>query len=120
MAITEEPQHLASINVEVPTPTKPPSRSTSPKSPHIIGSMFGVLNRFISKLDAAPLDDQQSSTNGAYGFQVLRNTNQEVPLEPWFDFVIGINGRTIVSISSLKIKSKDDGSGRISASSIYC
>ncbi|OAL46224.1 golgi reassembly stacking protein-like protein [Pyrenochaeta sp. DS3sAY3a] len=57
--------------------------------------MFGVLNRFISKLDAAPLDDQQSSTNGAYGFQVLRNTNQEVPLEPWFDFVIGINGRTI-------------------------
>ncbi|KAF1844059.1 uncharacterized protein K460DRAFT_368929 [Cucurbitaria berberidis CBS 394.84] len=57
--------------------------------------MFGVLNRFISKLDAAPLDDQQSTTNGVYGFQVLRNANQEVPLEPWFDFVIGINGRTI-------------------------
>lgn len=58
-------------------------------------SMFGALNRFISRLDAAPLDDQQSTTNGAYGFQVLRNANQEVPLEPWFDFVIGINGRTI-------------------------
>ncbi|KAH7401342.1 golgi reassembly stacking protein-like protein [Pyrenochaeta sp. MPI-SDFR-AT-0127] len=57
--------------------------------------MFGVLNRFISKLDAAPLDEQQSATNGAYGFQVLRNANQEVPLEPWFDFIIGINGRTI-------------------------
>lgn len=57
--------------------------------------MFGALNRFISRLDAAPLDDQQSTTNGAYGFQVLRNANQEVPLEPWFDFVIGINGRTI-------------------------
>ena len=61
--------------------------------------MFGVLNRFISKLDAAPLDEQQSATNGAYGFQVLKNANQEVPLEPWFDFVIGINGRTIVSFA---------------------
>ena len=60
-------------------------------------SMFGALNRFISRLDAAPLnEEQQSSTNGAYGFQVLRNANMEVPLEPWFDFVIGINGRTIV------------------------
>lgn len=60
-------------------------------------SMFGALNRFISRLDAAPLnEEQQSATNGAYGFQVLRNANPEVPLEPWFDFVIGINGRTIV------------------------
>ncbi|RYN38581.1 hypothetical protein AA0115_g36 [Alternaria tenuissima] len=59
-------------------------------------SMFGALNRFISRLDAAPLnEEQQSATNGAYGFQVLRNANPEVPLEPWFDFVIGINGRTI-------------------------
>ena len=65
-------------------------------------SVFGALNRFISRLDAAPLHDDasqqhQSSTNGAYGFQVLRNANLEIPLEPWFDFVIGINGRTIVS-----------------------
>ncbi|KAF2685737.1 hypothetical protein K458DRAFT_442088 [Lentithecium fluviatile CBS 122367] len=58
--------------------------------------MFGALNRFISRLDAAP-EEQQSATNGAYGFQVLRNTNPDVPLEPWFDFVIGINGRTIES-----------------------
>ncbi|USP73143.1 uncharacterized protein yc1106_00417 [Curvularia clavata] len=63
-------------------------------------SVFGALNRFISRLDAAPLNDDpgqqhQSSTNGAYGFQVLRNTNLDIPLEPWFDFVIGINGRTI-------------------------
>ncbi|KAL6703455.1 hypothetical protein ACN47E_009629 [Coniothyrium glycines] len=61
--------------------------------------MFGALNRFISRLDASPLpgDNQQhaSSIAGAYGFQVLRNTNPEVPLEPWFDFVIGINGRTV-------------------------
>jgi hypothetical protein len=63
-------------------------------------SMFGALNRFISRLDAAPIDEQQSSVSGAYGFQVLRNANQEVPLEPWFDFVIGINGRTIVSVGS--------------------
>jgi hypothetical protein len=57
--------------------------------------MFGVLNRFIAKLDAAP-EEQNNSTHG-FGFQVLRNTNQEVPLDPWFDFIIGINGRTIVS-----------------------
>ncbi|KAF2266203.1 hypothetical protein CC78DRAFT_492326 [Lojkania enalia] len=56
--------------------------------------MFGALNRFIARLDAAP-DEQQSATHGAFGFQVLKNTNQEVPLEPWFDFIIGINGRTI-------------------------
>ncbi|KAF2641229.1 golgi reassembly stacking protein-like protein [Massarina eburnea CBS 473.64] len=56
--------------------------------------MFGALNRFIARLDAAP-EDQQSATNGAFGFQVLRNNNPEVPLEPWFDFIIGINGRTI-------------------------
>jgi hypothetical protein len=60
--------------------------------------MFNVLNRFISRLDAAPLDDAQSGVGGAFGFQVLRNANTEVPLEPWFDFVIGINGRTIVSL----------------------
>ncbi|KAI9793987.1 MAG: hypothetical protein M1835_006856 [Candelina submexicana] len=56
--------------------------------------MFGALNRFISRLDSdSPL--QTSSGHGALGFQVLRNTNQELPIEPWFDFVIGINGRQI-------------------------
>ena len=72
-----------------------PTRDTH--SQPLIMSMFGALNRFISRLDAAPIDEQQSSMTGAYGFQILRNTNQEVPLEPWFDFIIGINGRTIVS-----------------------
>ncbi|KAF2121877.1 GRASP55/65 PDZ-like domain-containing protein [Lophiotrema nucula] len=57
--------------------------------------MFGALNRFISKLDAAPEEQEQSTTHGASGFQVLRNTNPDIPLEPWFDFIIGINGRTI-------------------------
>ncbi|KAF2278526.1 uncharacterized protein EI97DRAFT_372839 [Westerdykella ornata] len=56
--------------------------------------MFGALNRFISRLDAAP-EDQSPASQGGYGFQVLRNTNPEVPLEPWFDFIIGINGHTI-------------------------
>lgn len=99
MATTEEPQHLSSINTSAPTSANPTHRSSSP---HIIHSMFGVLNRFISKLDAAPIDEQQSAISGAYGFQVLRNANQEVPLEPWFDFIIGINGRTIVSVKILR------------------
>jgi hypothetical protein len=79
-----------SINNTTSTPTTP--------SQSLIMSMFGALNRFISRLDAAPIEEQQSAVNGAYGFQILRNTNQEVPLEPWFDFIIGINGRTIVSL----------------------
>jgi hypothetical protein len=76
------------------------NNKTSTKDTHsqpFVMSMFGALNRFISRLDAAPIDEQQSSVTGAYGFQILRNTNQDVPLEPWFDFIIGINGRTIVS-----------------------
>ncbi|OQO08004.1 hypothetical protein B0A48_06797 [Cryoendolithus antarcticus] len=58
--------------------------------------MFGALNRFISRLDADP-SAQKPSSSGAYGFQVLRNVNTDLALEPWFDFVIGINGRTIDS-----------------------
>ncbi|KAF8456758.1 GRASP55/65 PDZ-like domain-containing protein [Kalaharituber pfeilii] len=30
-----------------------------------------------------------------YGFQVLRNTNESLAIEPWFDFICGINGRQI-------------------------
>ena len=56
--------------------------------------MFGALNRFISRLDAEP-QAQTSGTSGAYGFQILRNKNLEFNVEPWFDFIIGINGRTI-------------------------
>ncbi|KAI9834939.1 MAG: hypothetical protein M1819_002662 [Sarea resinae] len=60
--------------------------------------MFGALNRFISRLDSeSPLRPGSSngSGHGGYGFQVLRNTNEALPLEPWFDFIIGINGRPI-------------------------
>lgn len=84
----DKEQHLASTRSNA----HPPHNS----SPHIMTTMFGALNRFISRLDAAP-EEQQSATRGAFGFQVLRNTNPEVPLEPWFDYIIGINGRTIVS-----------------------
>ena len=60
--------------------------------------MFGALNRFISVLDRTPEDSRNSSAGnvGAFGFQVLRNNSQELRLEPWFDFIIGINGRTLV------------------------
>jgi hypothetical protein len=60
-----------------------------------MANMFGALNRFISRLDANDGNAQNASTSGAYGFQVLRNTNPNIALEPWFDFIIGINGRTI-------------------------
>ncbi|KAL9129153.1 MAG: hypothetical protein Q9217_002328 [Psora testacea] len=57
--------------------------------------MFGALNRFISRLDS----DAQHSTSrdryNAFGFQVLRNKNSEILIEPWYDFIIGINGRHI-------------------------
>ena len=82
-----EPQHLALSVSDQHHPNDPSS--------HFIGNMFGALNRFISRLDAGP-EEEPSSTPG-FGFQVLRNTNSELPLDPWFDFIIGINGRTIVS-----------------------
>lgn len=76
------------------------------ESSHVMSTMFGALNRFISRLDAAPQEQQQSGVGGAYGFQVLRNANQEIPLEPWFDFVIGINGRTIVGVQVQDLKNQ--------------
>ncbi|KAI5465977.1 GRASP55/65 PDZ-like domain-containing protein [Mariannaea sp. PMI_226] len=61
--------------------------------------MFNALNRFISRLDGdAPQQRQQE--RGTYGFQVLRNTNMELAVEPWFDFIVGINGRAIDSPDS--------------------
>lgn len=58
--------------------------------------MFGALNRFISRLDSE--SPSQNSRNGhpSFGFQVLRNKNQEIAIDPWYDFIIGINGRQIV------------------------
>ncbi|KAL6230794.1 GRASP55/65 PDZ-like domain-containing protein [Aspergillus navahoensis] len=56
--------------------------------------MFGALNRFIGRLDSDP-SSHQSRSDSAFGFQVLRNKDPELPLEPWFDFIVGINGRLI-------------------------
>nr|POF17456.1 uncharacterized protein c1d4.02c [Quercus suber] len=67
-----------------------------------MANLFGTLNRFISRLDADPNQSStqsrpNSSTTAGYGFQILRNLSPSIPLEPWFDFIIGINGRTLDS-----------------------
>ncbi|KAI0404226.1 GRASP55/65 PDZ-like domain-containing protein [Xylaria palmicola] len=54
--------------------------------------MFNALNRYLSRLDG---DARPQKDGHGHGFQVLRNTNLELGVEPWFDFVVGINGRTI-------------------------
>lgn len=59
-------------------------------------SFFGSINRFISRLDADGEQQQKPGVGGAYGFQVLRNKNTDIAIEPWFDHIIGINGRTLV------------------------
>ncbi|KAK3670275.1 hypothetical protein LTR78_009829 [Recurvomyces mirabilis] len=70
-----------------------------------MANLFGTLNRFISRLDSDPSStttttttnqhSSHSGTTSGSGFQVLRNTSPDLPLEPWFDFIIGINGRNI-------------------------
>lgn len=65
--------------------------------------MFGALNRFISRLDSDPNvptqgnSAAQAPSTAGYGFQVLRNTDPSLALEPWFDYIIGINGHNIES-----------------------
>ena len=59
--------------------------------------MFGALNRFIGRLDAEPNQGASGPGRGAGGFQILRNQNHDIQAEPWYDFVVGINGRQIVS-----------------------
>lgn len=56
--------------------------------------MFNALNRFMSRLDGDT--SQREQEKGSFGFQVLRNTNLELSIEPWFEYVVGINGRPIV------------------------
>lgn len=58
--------------------------------------MFNALNRFISRLDGEDPRLRQQQQQGLFGFQVLRNSNLQLAIEPWFDFIVGINGRTIV------------------------
>ncbi|POS80864.1 golgi reassembly stacking protein [Diaporthe helianthi] len=56
--------------------------------------MFNALNRFMSRLDGED-PRQKQHQQGLFGFQVLRNTNLQLAIEPWFDFVVGINGRML-------------------------
>lgn len=58
-------------------------------------NMFGALNRFISRLDSEGPSQSSREEHGAFGFQVLRNKNTDIPIEPWYDLVIGINGRQL-------------------------
>lgn len=60
-----------------------------------MANLFGTLNRFISRLDSDPSQASSQSASTGYGFQILRNLSPSIPLEPWFDFIIGINGRTL-------------------------
>ena len=43
-----------------------------------------------SQLDGGGLGGTQ-----LWGFQVLKNKNAQLAIEPWFDFICGINGRQI-------------------------
>lgn len=56
--------------------------------------MFNALNRFIARLDGEAQPRREE--HGGHGFQVVRNANPGLAVEPWFDFVVGINGRVIV------------------------
>jgi hypothetical protein len=66
--------------------------------------MFNVLNKFISVLDSdsASPPSAQSGGDSSYGFQVLRNANKDLPIEPWFDFIVGINGHFIVRVNEFR------------------
>lgn len=75
--------------------------------------MFNALNRFISRLDGDP--QQRRDQQGGYGFQVLRNTNLELAIEPWFDFIVGINGREIVRRDTASLPPRSAPAGVVAA-----
>ena len=66
--------------------------------------MFGALNRFISRLDSDSPSSGSRDGYNAFGFQVLANKTANIPIEPWYDFVIGINGRQIVRLRHFHLK----------------
>jgi hypothetical protein len=72
--------------------------------------MFKALNSFIARLDDDP-NQRAGSSVGSYGFQVLRNPNPDIPIEPWFDYICGINGRPIVRLASAIFMAIDDVNG---------
>ncbi|KAI5779681.1 GRASP55/65 PDZ-like domain-containing protein [Geopyxis carbonaria] len=42
-----------------------------------------------------PIGEENNHQGPSLGFQVLKNTNPDIGLDPWFDFICGINGRLI-------------------------
>jgi hypothetical protein len=79
--------------------TRPKHKPPLPKHTQIDATitpakMFNALNRFISRLDGDTPSNKQNLS--AFGFQVLRNENLQLGIEPWFDYIVGINGRMIV------------------------
>ena len=47
--------------------------------------------------DDTPRHQSNQGAGYTYGFQVLRNKNPDLAIEPCFDYIVGINGRDIVS-----------------------
>jgi len=50
-----------------------------------------------------PIGDDHRRQGASFGFQVLKNTNKFIAIEPWFDFICGINGRLVVRPPSTTI-----------------
>lgn len=67
-----------------------------------MATMFNALNRFMLRLDGSE-SQKREQEKGAFGFQVLRNTSLELAIEPWFDYLVGINGRPIVRRSPMPV-----------------
>jgi hypothetical protein len=57
---------------------------------------FNSINSFISRLDSDGSHADGKLDPNSAGFRVLQNTNADLKLEPWFDYIVGINGRQIV------------------------
>ncbi|KAI5818415.1 GRASP55/65 family protein [Pyronema omphalodes] len=56
---------------------------------------------------------EQPRQGVSFGFQVLKNTNTFIPIEPWFDFICGINGRLVEDGNSyLFSKEIENSAGR--------
>lgn len=69
--------------------------SSPPFIPNAItthGIHMSWLKKFLPVAEEAP-----RGFGAGFGFQVLKNTSPLLEIEPWFDYICGINGRPIVS-----------------------
>ncbi|KAF8543861.1 GRASP55/65 PDZ-like domain-containing protein [Trichophaea hybrida] len=66
-----------------------------------------------------PLGEERRQDT-SFGFQVLKNTNKFIAIEPWFDFICGINGRLVEDGNSyLFSKEIENCAGRDVAFSVW-